>query len=134
MDTPMTKKEIMDRLIALEVVKVYVEYSGGHDDGGVDHMEATFTSGRREEQDPDAHWPTRVQHPSAHFTDISRTEAQETARVWGAIAELHGCGSFAGDWSVNGTIIVDVKKDMITIKGDKSREYTEPFDYYVEHN
>ena len=114
----MTKTEIINRLRDLQVDTVLAIYSGGPSQGGsisIDYMVATFTSGRLEEQDPNAHWPKREVAQSAHYAWAPRTEAQETARVWGAIAEVHGHGNLSIECNINGTILVDVKKDTITI-------------------
>lgn len=117
----MEKNELFAVLRKMNVIQAIVEFSGGNDEGGVDWITLYHQNGAETEL------PTWVEsqrwNPTTNsYENIELTDEQKlTSALSEAVYDRYG--SFAGEFSVSGTITYDVLTEKISMK--KSESYTE---------
>jgi len=94
------KALVFREMATRKVVRAEVEYSGGNDEGGADTIRLFHEDGHKEELEP------------YDNTDVLIDQ----------LSELPGLeyGSFAGDFSVSGTFVVDLATRSIKMDGQES--------------
>lgn len=117
----MEKNELFAVLRKMNVVQAIVEFSGGNDEGGVDYITLYHQNGTETELPT---WvETQVWNPTTgNYENIELTDEKKLIVALGE-SVYDRYGSFAGEFSVNGTITYDVSNEKISLK--KSESYTE---------
>lgn len=115
-ESKMNKQEVYTKLQELKIGKVEVEFSGGGDEGGVDSISLI------KDDDPDQIinvnlWGSKEDNP----LDADLVEALSNP-VYDAY------GTFAGEFSVYGTLIWNAVEMKCYMKGSETVSTYEPFD------
>lgn len=113
--TPTKKAELMAELRAKNIATLTMHFDGGNDEGGINSHYVRLVG---DEQDLD------YQAGSALFP-MDWEKYQEFEASF-----LDRWGSFAGDFSVNGTIVWDVEKNQVRM--EYSEETMQPVDSGTE--
>ncbi len=137
------RARLFDALREQDIHKVEVVYSGGHDEGGTDSIELFATDGTVK-QIREHIWPaykkdTDGEYVMEAYTDwggVQRLKRKQTPLSNEEQAEMELAQalstpvydqwhSFAGEFSVSGTVTWDVEKHTVTDSYDESVEYSE---------
>lgn len=127
----MTRDELFDKLDSMGIVVVEVEFSGGNDEGGVDNITFLTENGLYNgplPQNP----PVRQEYSTKQYVvgwgreqrPASPDEVRD-AEFWSAIEDpiYKEWGSFAGEFSVHGTLTFNVPGRAAILKQDVQRDY-----------
>jgi len=127
---PFDKTEVFASMTKRGINRIEIEFSGGNDEGGVDDIVFLDSNGESVE----------ITRPSFYIferngkkfvTDFGLTEdipiekadkeVLDNLRFFDSVENIvySRYGSFAGDWSVCGTAILDVKEETATIQGQE---------------
>jgi hypothetical protein len=110
-----TRDWAWQKMAEMGVISAEVEFSGGHDEGGADAIVLTRGDGSKES------WPgysTKDDDEGKLITYLTEPIYEE----W---------GSFAGEFSVHGTLFWDCATQKVTLEGSESVEEYQSFDKEV---
>lgn len=124
----MTRDEVFDVLVAKEVVRAEVSFSGGHDEGGCDDVLLLAADGRVVQELREA-WPETV-YDQASGRHIEKPIPDGDAALAHALCRpvYNRYGGFAGEYCVSGTVVWDAAARTVTIGGKESVEQYESFE------
>jgi len=108
----MDRKEIFAELRRRGAAKAIVEFSGGHDDGGVNDIKLLSQTG----------FPVGTIEP----WDAPEEDKEISAALIQPVYDRYY--SFAGEFYVNGAIEYDVEKETIQMTGSESEEVWNEFE------
>ncbi|MEO6159053.1 MAG: DUF6878 family protein [Ilumatobacteraceae bacterium] len=133
----MDKNTLFRTLSAKGITKVVIHFSGGNDEGGADSALATMTDGS-EQSLPDQYsvhqdWQTKqwVTYDEKTRAQRPATAEEQAAAVLSQALEqpiYDRWGSFAGEFSVDGTLTWDVLAQSVKLDGQESVEHYESFE------
>ena len=128
----MSRDEILATLKGMNVAKVEVLYSGGHDEGGVDQIDLFDADGKKIRSMEEYYGGTMVWDeatkgwkPAEAPTDEQRLSQALCVPVYDKYC------SFAGDFYVNGTITWDVENRRVRNHGTEEISQDDSFDDYI---
>lgn len=102
-----TRQAAWDGLAELGAIKADVEFSGGHDEGGVDGIAITLGDGSRLDT---CDWPRDENNPHWRLAELLALPVYE--RYY----------SFAGEFSVHGNVVWDVAEKKVMLDGSEAVE------------
>ena len=143
-DKTFDKQAAFDGMRERGISRIEMDFSGGHDEGGIDDIYAFDAQGERVEL-PERKWHIGTQYSQGMETKIAykigdwqasipvdQVPADEKAIVDFldnieniVYSKYH---TFAGEFYVNGTAVIDVEKNIATIKGSESVETWDDFE------
>lgn len=141
----LSRSIVFAKLKQLGITRVDVSFSGGNDSGGADGMTVTYADGTTKDESPfpDVH-PRAVQEyrtgnwvvwgdfvPGVGRTHRPATPAEIEAVQWSDALEApiyNRWGSFAGEFSVSGTLVWDVTAGEVRLTGEEEVSSYETFE------
>ena len=114
----------MKKLREMQVREVAVNYSGGNDSGGVENIVVKYEDGTRPEISDQDFWeepsiPSRY-NPETHKYEKEREMTEDEWLREVLCQEVYNIyGGFAGECSVDGKIIWDVRENKIENSGEE---------------
>ena len=108
----MSKQAAINQLRELGAVRAVAEFSGGHDEGGIDNINVYNNAGQKLAYE----WEWRSDPVSIYFDEV--VEGKYYA--------------FAGDFYVSGTVSLNAETGETRMDGEESVESYEPFSETIE--
>jgi hypothetical protein len=120
----MDKAKVFAELLSKNIDAVEVEFSGGHDEGGVDNITLINRDGSTENFSPYGTWNSLT---NSYDDPKEPTLSDDVGNaIVAPIYERYH--SFAGEFSVYGTLRWDAIKHTVAFNGQESVEHYESFD------
>jgi hypothetical protein len=118
----MSKAWVFDQIRRRGGTIAVVEFSGGNDEGGADHICINDATGATVAELPNYVHPERYDYETGR--SIYRAGEEELAQLVNALTQPINdeYGSFAGEFSVQGTVIWDARTDKVTM-GRSERQW-----------
>lgn len=111
-----TRQKVWDIMADMGAIKASVNFSGGHDEGGVDSITITLGDGSHRHL---SEWPKENDEKDALLVKYACEPVYE---------QWYG---FAGEFSVHGTVVWDAATQKVHMSGDETVESYESFEREV---
>lgn len=129
------ERKIMERSAVFEALKkrgaakAVVSFSGGGDEGGCDGIQLLDAAGAVIAEIDEYYGNTTVWDPDTQtYKDIGPPNEEQQMSEGLCVPVYEKYHSFAGEFSVSGTVTWDVATRKVTMSGEESVEQYEPFE------